>query len=193
VRPDFPLRTRRLLLRPFEPGDLSDLFAYLSRADVSRFLYSEPLGDTGEAEQDLLRKMSGDQLTNHHETLVLAVVWPEARRVIGDVLLHYSSQAHKQGEIGYVFNPEYHGKGFATEAVQVMLEIGLRGLGMHRIVGRCDARNLASLRVMERLGMTPEAHLVENEFVKGEWTDELVYAVREDTWRRQQEIPRNRR
>jgi RimJ/RimL family protein N-acetyltransferase len=91
VQPDVHILPRHLLLRPFEPGDLSDLFAYLPRADVSRYLYSEPLADHDEVEQDLLRKMSADQLTKEHETMVPAVVWPEARTVIGDVMLHYSS------------------------------------------------------------------------------------------------------
>ena len=64
-----------------------------------------------------------------------------------------------------------------------MLRIGFEELGLHRIAGRLDARNEASARVLERLGMRREAHLVENEFVKGEWTDELVYAMLEQEWR----------
>ena len=63
-----------------------------------------------------------------------------------------------------------------------MLAIGFDGLGLHRIVGRLDARNRASARVLERLGMRREAHLVENEHVKGEWTDELVYALLAREW-----------
>jgi RimJ/RimL family protein N-acetyltransferase len=185
MRTGFPLLTRRLVLRPFEAGDLADLFAYLSRAEVARYLYAEPLTDRSQAEQDVRRKMTADHLPEEHQTLVLAVVWPPAERVIGDVMLHYSSHPHKQGEIGYVFNPDYHGQGFAIEAARAMLELGFQALALHRIVARCDARNLASLRVMERLGMTREAQLVENEFVKGEWTDEFVYAIREDTWRAQ--------
>ena len=55
-----------------------------------------------------------------------------------------------------------------------MLRHGFDGLGLHRIVGRLDARNTASARVLERLGMRREAHLRENEYVKGEWTDEAA-------------------
>jgi RimJ/RimL family protein N-acetyltransferase len=49
--------------------------------------------------------------------------------------------------------------------------------GFHRVIGRTEARNTASVRVLEKLGMRPEAHFVENEWVKGEWQSELVYAV----------------
>ena len=61
--------------------------------------------------------------------------------------------------------------------------MGFELLGLHRIIARCDARNGASARVMERLGMRREGHLVENEFIKGEWTDELLYALLEQEWR----------
>jgi RimJ/RimL family protein N-acetyltransferase len=53
---------------------------------------------------------------------------------------------------------------------------------MHRVIGRAEARNAASARVLEKLGMRLEAHFVENEWVKGEWQSELVYAVLEREW-----------
>ena len=59
-------------------------------------------------------------------------------------------------------------------------------MGFHRIIGRCDARNTGSWQVMERLGMRREAHLVQNEWVKGEWCDELDYALLAEEWRAQQ-------
>jgi RimJ/RimL family protein N-acetyltransferase len=64
-----------------------------------------------------------------------------------------------------------------------MLALGFDGLGLHRIVGRLDARNTASARVLEKLGMRREAHFVSNEYLKGEWTDELVYALLDEEWR----------
>ena len=64
-----------------------------------------------------------------------------------------------------------------------MLRLGFEELDLHRIVGRLDARNTASARVLERLGMRLEAHLRENEFVKGEWVSELIYAVLAGEWR----------
>ena len=63
-----------------------------------------------------------------------------------------------------------------------MLRLGFEGLGLHRIIGRCDGRNAASARAMEKLGMRREAHLRENEIVKGEWTDEMVYAMLRSEW-----------
>ena len=64
-----------------------------------------------------------------------------------------------------------------------LFRLGFDELGLHRIVAETDARNDASIRLMERLGMRREAHLVENEFLKGEWTDSIVYAILETEWR----------
>ena len=63
-----------------------------------------------------------------------------------------------------------------------MLRIGFEEVGFHRIVGRLDARNAASAAVLERVGMRREAHLRENEFIKGEWADELIYAMLASEW-----------
>jgi hypothetical protein len=82
-----------------------------------------------------------------------------------------------------VFHPGYQGRGLATEAAEVVLGLGFDGLGLHRVIGRCDALNLPSARLMERLGMRREAHFVHNEIFKGSWGDELVYALLEDEWR----------
>jgi RimJ/RimL family protein N-acetyltransferase len=80
-------------------------------------------------------------------------------------------------------HPDHQGHGYATEATGLVLRLGFEELGLHRIVGRLDARNVASAGVLERLGMRREAHLRENEFVKGEWVDELVYAMLASEWR----------
>ena len=56
-------------------------------------------------------------------------------------------------------------------------------VGLHRVIGRTEARNVGSARTLEKLGMRREAHLVENEWVRGEWQSELVYAILDREWR----------
>jgi RimJ/RimL family protein N-acetyltransferase len=114
-------------------------------------------------------KLRQGVLEDEGQLLALAVVWPEVGAVVGEVSLQWLSRQHRQGEIGFVFHPGYQGKGLATEAAGVMLRLGLEGLGPHRVVGRCDALNVASARVMERLGMRREAHFAHNEVFKGSW------------------------
>jgi RimJ/RimL family protein N-acetyltransferase len=181
LRPPLPIVTPRLLLRPFTPDDFDDAYAFHARPDVVRYLYWEP--PTAEEFRDLLaRKAQGQGFAREGDRLNLAVVPHDVGRVIGDVSLAWRSAAHRQGEIGFVLHPDQQGHGYAAEAARALLQIGFAGLGLHRIVGRLDARNTASARVLERLGMRREAHLVENEFVKGEWADELVYALLDREW-----------
>ena len=181
VRPAFPILTERLLLRPFTQDDLDDVLAWDQRDDVHRYLYSWPRS-RDEVREVLLIRMAMTGIDDTSESIRLAVVVRESDRLVGDVSLQRTSLEHRQGEIGFVFHPDHHGRGYATEASRALLWIGFEGARLHRIVGRCDARNTGSARVMERLGMRREALLAENEFVKGEWTDELVYAMLAREW-----------
>lgn len=177
LTPDYPVQTERLDLRPFQAGDLAAFHSYWSRPDVHRYLYSQPSADEDETRVVLAKKLERKALREPGDALDLAVVVRDTGQLVGHVLLAWTSSEHRQGEIGYVFHPLFHSRGYATEASREMLRLGFAELGLHRIVGRMDARNTGSAKVMERLGMRREAHLRENEWVKGEWTDEVIYAI----------------
>lgn len=182
MQPAYPIVTSRLELRPFAPADLDALYEMRSRDDVNRYLYTEPF-TREEAREALADRMRRVALEAEGDRLVLAVVLRDSGAVIGDVVLVWLSEEHRQGELGFTLHPDHHGRGYAGEAAVELLRLGFEELGLHRIIGRCDGRNAASARLMERLGMRREAHLRENEFVKGEWTDELVYALLASEWR----------
>lgn len=181
LRPTYPIETERLTLRPFREADLDGLYAYQSLPEVARFLYWEPR-NLGESRSFLQQKISATTLDKEGDWLVLAVIWRATGDLIGEVNLQWRSRQHRQGEIGYIFHPAHHGRGFATEAAEVVLRLGFEGLRLHRIVGRLDGRNVASARVLERLGMRHEATLLQNELIKGEWTDEVIYAMLQHEW-----------
>jgi RimJ/RimL family protein N-acetyltransferase len=176
LRADGPIHTARLVLRPFAPGDLDDLYDYQSRPDVARYLHWEAR-DRDQAREALEQQRREVVLARADDWLTYAVALPESGKVIGEVGLKWLSPEHRQGEIGFVFNPDHGGRGLATEAAEVMLRLGFDDLGLHRIVGSCMAQNAQSARLMERLGMRREAHFIHNEIIKGEWADELVYAI----------------
>jgi RimJ/RimL family protein N-acetyltransferase len=181
LRPRYPLETARLVLRPFETGDLDELHAFHSLPEVARFLYWEAR-DLEQVRAVLDTKVRQGMLEDEGQVLALAVVWREAGVVVGEVSLHWLSRRHRQGELGFVFHPGYQGQGLATEAAEAVLGLGFDGLGLRRMIGRCDALNVPSARLLERLGMRREAHFIQNELFKGAWGDELVYAMLEDEW-----------
>lgn len=182
LKPSHPIRTDRLILRPFTRGDLEALHAIHSLPEVTRYLYWSAR-DREQVAEALETKIGQTALTAEGQVLALAVELAATGELIGDGVLIWHSRLHRGGEIGYVFHPRHHGRGYATETAEALLALGFDGLDLHRIVGRLDGRNTASARVLERLGMRREAHLVANEMVKGEWTDELVYAILRHEWR----------
>jgi RimJ/RimL family protein N-acetyltransferase len=131
----------------------------------------------------LERKIGETSLAEDDDSLSFAVELKATGEMVGDALLVLVSAEHRTGEIGYVFNPEYHGRGYATESAELLLRLAFEEFGMHRVIARLEPRNEASVRLLERLGMRREAHFVENELVKGEWQSELVYALLDREWR----------
>lgn len=178
-----PIETERLRLRPFVEGDFGPLHDIERREDVHRYLYSTPHTED-ETRALLRRRMECVAIDDDHDDLVLAAERRDTGELIGHFVLRRTSREHQQGEIGFVLHPGQQGHGFATEGAERTLRLGFEQVGLHRIVARCDARNIASAAVMERLGMRREAHFRESELFKGEWSDELVYAILAGEWRR---------
>jgi RimJ/RimL family protein N-acetyltransferase len=185
LRPAYPIRTERLLLRPLTTDDADALLAYRSRPDVCRYLPFEPMDRRVIAER-LANQWATTALTDEGQALTLGIVLAATGSLIGDVILFWHSRLHRGGELGYVLNPAFGGHGFATEAARAVLGLGFDGLGLHRIVARLDERNCASARMARRLGMRQEARLVENELFKGEWSTELDFAMLAGEWAAQQ-------
>ncbi|GAA2349469.1 GNAT family N-acetyltransferase [Dactylosporangium salmoneum] len=180
LRPDYPIRTERLLLRPFADPDLDDLHALTGDPEVVRYLYWD-VHTLEETRAALTRRMGQDALTEEGQWLVLALDLDGT--VIGQVVLKWASAEHRQGELGFVLNPAYHGKGYAREAAEAMLGLAFDGLGLHRVFGACDTRNEGSWRLLARLGMRREAHFVEDEIFKGSFGDQYIYAILDREWR----------
>jgi RimJ/RimL family protein N-acetyltransferase len=179
-----PLRTERLDLRAYQPEHLDDLRAMHGREEVTRYLYWDVMTED-ELREALDKKIRRVALDKEGDAFNPAAVLRETGEPVGEGVLFYKSAEHRTAEVGFMLKPGFQGRGFATELAAELLRVGFEVMGFHRIIGRCDARNTGSWKVMERLGMRREAHLLQNEWVKGEWCDELDYALLADEWRAQ--------
>lgn len=178
----FPIETDRVILRAVVPEDAKAIAAYQGREDVAQYVSWQPR--TRQRVEELISRwiaMNGEGEAS--EGVQYVVVDRASGEIVGDCMLMYGDREARQGEIGYLIDPRFHGRGFATEAARAMLGVGFEVAGMHRISARCDGRNTASWRVMEKLGMRREAHFRDHAIIKGEWGDEMVYAICEDEWR----------
>jgi RimJ/RimL family protein N-acetyltransferase len=182
LSPAYPLTTARLRLRPLNQADIPDLLSYRGDPEVCRYLPFEPM--TAEV---LTARIAGDlgrgEITAEGEAMTVGAERISDGRVIGDVVLFFHSERHAGGEIGYAFHPDVAGQGFATEACTAVLTLAYGELGLHRVIANMDARNVASMRLAERVGMRREAHHVSCEMFKGEWSDLMIYAMLADEWR----------
>jgi RimJ/RimL family protein N-acetyltransferase len=176
------IRTERLLLRPFTERDVDDVWAYQRLPEVARHML-RPAFDRDGSAAFVRVVMAETAIHAAGDTITFAVVLSETNRVIGEVALTVHSLVHRGGELGYALDPGHQGRGYATESAEALLRLGFTELGLHRVIARCSARNTASARLMARLGMRCEAHLLGVRKVGGRWRDELVYAILADEWR----------
>ncbi|MEV6597740.1 GNAT family protein [Actinoplanes sp. NPDC051346] len=186
LRPSYPIRTDRLLLRPLTENDVDSLLAYRSIPELCRYVPFPPMD-----RQTILDRLAGPwartSLTDEGQSLTLGAQLAGTGQLVGDVILFWHSRLHRGGELGYILDPRFAGRGYATEAATALLRLAFDDLGLHRVIARIDERNEASAAVARRLGMRQEARLVHNELFKGEWSTELDFAMLADEWRANRE------
>lgn len=168
------LETDRLILRRFKKNDLQDLYEYLSDSEVIRYEPHKPMS-MDETESNLEWRISTDEM--------VAVELKNNGKMIGNVYL--GKRDFESLEIGYVFNKDYWGKGYAKESCTALLALAFSN-GVHRIFAECDPENTGSWKLLESLGFEREAHLKKNVYFwkdsenKPIWKDTYIYAKLND-------------
>lgn len=164
---DIIAETERLILRRYRNSDLEDLYEYLSDPEVVRFEPYKAM-TMDEVKANLEWRISTDEM--------IAVELKSNQKMIGNVYL--GKRDFEAVEIGYVFNRDYWGKGYARESCNKLIELAFAN-GIHRIYAECDPDNLASWRLLESLGFEREAHLRENVYF---WKDDNNNPIWKDTY-----------
>lgn len=174
------LSSDRVVLRELMREDWPAIHAYASRLDVCRF---QPWGpNTPEQTIAFVETAIASAEEQPRRRYTLAVTLVEHGMVVGLAEMNVRDAGFAVGEIAYVLHPDYWGRGIATEAAQRLLRFGFEILGLHRIHATCDPRNVASARVMEKIGMQYEGRLRETMYIRDGWRDSLVYAILADEW-----------
>lgn len=185
VLPPAPARLdvvrERVRLRPIVDADVDAMVAYRGDPDVCLFLPFEPQS-ADDIRERIGRLFGATSLEGERGGLVLAIERREDGAVIGDLVLFHLDAVSGTAEIGWVVSPSAAGRGLATEAVRALVDTAFEVYGLRRLVARIDAENARSIALAERVGMRREAHLVENEWFKGRWSDEVDYALLAREW-----------
>jgi RimJ/RimL family protein N-acetyltransferase len=182
ARVDWPLRTERLTIRPARPGDSEALWAYRRLEEVSRWLPYHPAD-----------RNDWESLFTDPERLANTLLVERDGQLVGDLYVKVENAWAQrevadrgrgvQAEIGWALDPAHTGHGYATEAAAALLRLCFADLGLRRVVANAFADNVASVRIMERLGMRCESHNVRDSLHRDlGWLDGVTYAILADEW-----------
>jgi aminoglycoside 6'-N-acetyltransferase len=175
------LTADRIFLRKFDLGDLRDFVGYRSLPDVARFQsWDAPF--PADAAERMIRGLMRQHPDTPGEWYQFAIALRSTGQLIGDCGARTDGDG-RQAEIGFTLAPAHQGRGYATEAVRALLGYLFGPRNKHRVTAACDARNTGSARLLERVGMRREGHLVASTWANGEWTDDLLYGLLEQEWR----------
>ncbi|MFP3420669.1 GNAT family protein [Bacillus sp. SIMBA_154] len=167
------LTTERCLIRRFTYDDWQDVYAYTSDATVMKYI-PEGLFSKEDAKKFVKNN-------SHENAKNFAVLLKEDHTCIGHMVFHPYFGDHTY-EIGWVFNPKYQNKGYASEAAYSVLNHGFKIMNLHRIIATCQPENIPSWRVMEKLGMRREGYFKKCIPQGNEWWDEFYYAILQQEW-----------
>lgn len=167
-------------LREMMESDWPAVHEYASQEIVSQY---QPWGpNTPEHSKAFVEEVVVASQMNPRTRRVFAIILKENEKLVGAGEINIQDAANRVGEIGYIVNPAVWGQGIATETAKLLIHFGFSELNLHRIYATCDPMNLASQKVLEKLGMVKEGRMRENLQMKNGWRDSLLYGVLEHEW-----------
>jgi len=172
--PIFPvLETERLHLRETTLADAQAIFAMRSSAEVMQYIPVSLATEVKEAE-GYIRALH--ERMKNNECINWTITDKESGAVIGTIGFYRMQLQHYRTETGYMLLPEFYGKGYATEALQCLIDFGFNTLGFHSFEAVIYPENKGSIRVVEKCGFIREAYFKEKEYHNGKFVDTAIYS-----------------
>jgi RimJ/RimL family protein N-acetyltransferase len=116
------------------------------------------------------------------DVAIFTIVALDDDRVVGDAVLWSIDLHNRNAHIGLGILPESRGRGFGSDATEVMCSYGFRTLGLHRLQVDTNATNVAMLTVARRAGFVAEGTLRGAAWANGTFHDEVVLGLLADEW-----------
>ncbi len=174
------IESARLRLRHFQDSDLTLFIGYRNDPLVAKYQSWEGISEL-EA-RTFIQQQKEVQPGVPGQGFQVAIELKATGILIGDCFFTINALDHRQAEIGFTLSHEYQGCGYATEAVSCFLNYAFHTFDLHRIIAITDCENIASVALLERLGMRREGHFIQNIWFKGKWGDEYLYAILKEEW-----------
>jgi len=173
------ITTDRLIIRLAKPNDAEAIYSY--RSDAIENQYQGWFPESAEEVRNFITNMPAN-IDVADICFQFAIIDKNENRLIGDMGIIFTGHEKMQAEVGCTLNKDSQGKGYATEALRAMVNYLFTELKKHRVVASIDPRNISSIRLIEQLGFRKEAHFKESYFLRGEWVDDIIYAMLDKDW-----------
>ena len=171
----FPiLQTANLILRQIHLEDANEVFEIRSNPETMKFI-PRPLAETIEDAQKFITECNTSIEKN--ELINWAIAQKEDNKLIGMIGFFRMQPENFRGEIGYILNPEFHGKGIMKEASDEAIKFGFEQMNFHSIEAVIDPENSASEKLLQKCGFEKEAHFKENFFYNNQFLDTVIYSL----------------
>lgn len=178
--PPVAIRTERLDLAPLTGDDAPRVYEYRALPEVARYQAWVPTSlDEVRRFTERLHSVRFDTPGTWYQ---FGMRLRGSGLLVGDLGVNFPAGEPRQAEMGFTLAPEHQRQGYATEAVRAVLGHLFGVLGKHRVFASVDPRNAASVALLRRVGMRQEAHLRQSLWLKGEWVDDLVFAILKSEW-----------
>jgi RimJ/RimL family protein N-acetyltransferase len=174
------IETSRLILDELRPGDAAALFAYRSDPEVARYQGWQPTDESEAA--DFIAAQASVKFADAGSWCQRAIRLRNDGQLIGDLGMHFPDEVDGPVELGISLAPLFQRNGYAREAMMGVLNLVFGALGHRRVVGSVDPRNLASINLLRALGWRQEAHHRESLYWRGEWVDDMIFALLASEW-----------
>jgi [ribosomal protein S5]-alanine N-acetyltransferase len=171
----FPiLSTERLLLREIVEADAEAVFKMRSDKNVMQFV-GRPLATSIDDAIVLIKKITEGHRNN--EGINWAITVKDKPTLIGIICFWRIEKEHYRGELGYMLQPAFQGKGIMQEAVEKVLDYGFSILKLHSVEAHINPANAASIKVLEKHHFIQEAYFKENYYYNGQFSDSAIYSL----------------
>jgi RimJ/RimL family protein N-acetyltransferase len=167
------LETERLRLRPLELTDAQALYEIVSAREIAEGTLTIPHPYRPEWAAEYI-----ESIENESE---FAITLRSDGTLVGSIALTVEAE-HDRGQLGYVVGVPYWGNGYATEAGRAVVGHAFEDLGLNRVYAFCFSRNMASRRVLEKIGMTHEGTRRGHSFKWDEHLDEEAFGILASEW-----------
>ncbi len=175
------IETDTLLLRPIIIEDNKQVFSYRSDSETNKYQGFVPK-DLKEVDDFIT---SNPLRINEPESwFQLVIIEKSSNEIIGDIGIHFIGDDGFQCELGCTLIKKHQGKGYTTNAMKITIDYLFKNLNKHRITCSVDPKNIASIRLLERLNFRKEANFKESILIDGKWVDDIVYGLLKSDWKK---------